>query len=73
MCVKYFVFLRYSYVLLSIRYSSTGQYHDLMELFRIGGSPPDTNYLFTGDYVDRGYYSVESVSLLVCFKVRYPD
>lgn len=50
-----------------------GQYHDLMELFRIGGSPPDTNYLFTGDYVDRGYYSVESVSLLVCWKVRYPD
>jgi len=50
-----------------------GQYHDLMELFRIGGAPPDTNYLFTGDYVDRGYYSVESVSLLVCWKVRYPD
>jgi len=50
-----------------------GQWHDLMELFRIGGSAPDTNYLFMGDYVDRGYYSVETVSLLVCLKVRYPD
>jgi serine/threonine-protein phosphatase 2A catalytic subunit len=49
-----------------------GQWHDLIELFRIGGMIPDTNYLFMGDYVDRGYYSVETVSLLVCYKVRYP-
>ena len=50
-----------------------GQWHDLIELYRIGGSAPDTNYLFMGDYVDRGYYSVETVSLLVCLKVRYPE
>jgi hypothetical protein len=44
-----------------------------MELFKIGGNCPETNYLFMGDYVDRGYYSVETVSLLLSLKVRYPN
>ncbi|KAK6199399.1 Metallo-dependent phosphatase-like protein [Scheffersomyces amazonensis] len=50
-----------------------GQFHDLLEIFQIGGSPPSTNYLFLGDYVDRGYYSVETISLLIALKLRYPD
>ena len=63
----------------------------MMELFRVGGSCPDTNYLFmgesvlhtvdhagtdtvlAGDFVDRGFYSVETFLLLLALKVRYPE
>jgi serine/threonine-protein phosphatase 4 catalytic subunit len=50
-----------------------GQYYDVRELFRVGGECPSTNYLFMGDFVDRGYYSVETFLLLLALKVRYPD
>lgn len=73
-----------------------GQFFDMLEIFKIGGFCPDTNYLFlgelelslsrgsenrmrgntdtsTGDYVDRGLFSVETISLLVCLKLRYPQ
>ena len=49
-----------------------GQYYDLSELFKVGGDCPDSNYLFMGDFVDRGYYSVETFLLLLALKVRYP-
>ena len=50
-----------------------GQFYDLKELFKIGGEIPQTNYVFLGDFVDRGKHSVETIELLLCLKARYPD
>ncbi|PHZ17584.1 Metallo-dependent phosphatase [Rhizopus microsporus ATCC 52813] len=50
-----------------------GQYFDLIRLFDLCGFPPTSNYLFLGDYVDRGMYSLETILLLLCFKVKYPE
>ncbi|EZG79918.1 serine/threonine-protein phosphatase [Gregarina niphandrodes] len=50
-----------------------GQFGDLKELLSISGEAPETNLVFLGDYVDRGYFSVESVSLVVALKVRWKE
>lgn len=50
-----------------------GQLSDLMRIFNTIGFPPDVNYLFLGDYIDRGQFSVETMLLLMCIKMRYPE
>lgn len=50
-----------------------GQLHDLISLFNKNGKVQDNRYIFLGDFVDRGFYSLESFLLLICYKIRYSD
>ncbi|KAK5132023.1 serine/threonine protein phosphatase Pzh1 [Cryomyces antarcticus] len=50
-----------------------GQYTDLLRMFEMCGFPPNSNFLFLGDYVDRGKQSLETILLLLCYKLRFPE
>ncbi|KAI9640351.1 serine/threonine protein phosphatase Pzh1 [Ciborinia camelliae] len=50
-----------------------GQYSDLIRMFEMCGFPPTSNFLFLGDYVDRGKQSLETILLLMCYKIKYPE
>ncbi len=50
-----------------------GQFYDLLQMFKIAGEPPGVNYVFMGDFVDRGHHSVETIEYLILLKVKYPS
>ena len=58
---------------LNICGDSHGQYTDLLRMYELGGFPPNANYLFLGDYVDRRKQILETICLLLAYKIKYPE
>ncbi|XP_010026545.2 serine/threonine-protein phosphatase PP1 isozyme 3 [Eucalyptus grandis] len=50
-----------------------GQYSDLLRFFELGGFPPHANYVFLGNYVDHGKQSLETICLLLAYKIKFPE
>lgn len=73
MYVQVLLEICFSYCFLDVQICGDihGQFYDMKELFKVGGDCPKTNYLFLGDFVDRGFYSVETFLLLLALKVFY--
>ena len=58
---------------ITVRVDIHGQFDDLLEIFDVGGEVPETNFIFIGDFVDRGYNSVETFIYLLTLKIKYPE
>jgi hypothetical protein len=61
------------YYLIALTHGVLPRYPDLLRLFEYGGFPPEANYLFLGDYVDRGPQGLECICLLLAYKIKYPE